>query len=305
MYLGMNKMLEVSNITKKFGEVTAVDNLSFNVNKGEVLGIVGQNGAGKSTTFKMIMNFLKPDQGSITVNGHELNEKVLDTIGFLPEERGLYLDMTIKQQVLYFAGLHGYDLKRASADLPLWMDALSVKGNEKTKIKNLSKGNQQKVQLITSLIHRPKLVILDEPFSGLDPVNIELLVETVKKLKKNGTAVIFSSHNMKNVAEVSDKILMIVNGKPRLYGPINEVREKFGKTKIYLEGVFDDLSIGELSGALESTDDYPGKIITFDSEKHAKSAIMYACKFPSLQGYRLLPPTLDDIFRLVIKKEEK
>lgn len=126
-------MLEVSNITKKFGEVTAVDNLSFNVNKGEVLGIVGQNGAGKSTTFKMIMNFLKPDQGSITVNGHELNEKVLDTIGFLPEERGLYLDMTIKQQVLYFAGLHGYDLKRAFADLPLWMDALSVKGNEKPK----------------------------------------------------------------------------------------------------------------------------------------------------------------------------
>ena len=185
------------------------------------------------------------------------------------------------------------------------MDALSVKGNEKTKIKNLSKGNQQKVQLITSLIHRPKLVILDEPFSGLDPVNIELLIETVKKLKKNGTAVIFSSHNMKNVAEVSDKILMIVNGKPRLYGPINEIRGRFGKTKIYLEGVFDDLSIGELSGALEASDDYPGKIITFDSEKHAKSAIMYARKFPSLQGYRLLPPTLDDIFRLVIKKEEK
>ena len=143
-------MLSIKNVTKRFGEVTAVNNLNFDVKRGEVLGIVGQNGAGKSTTFKMIMNFLKPDQG--TIAGQPLDEKSLDQIGFLPEERGLYLDMTIKEQVLYFASLHGFDLKIAAADLPLWMNRLSVKGNEKSRIKNLSKGNQQKVQLITAIV---------------------------------------------------------------------------------------------------------------------------------------------------------
>ncbi|MFR0579845.1 ABC transporter ATP-binding protein [Limosilactobacillus mucosae] len=132
-------MLSVKNVTKRFGEVTAVNNLNFDVKRGEVLGIVGQNGAGKSTTFKMIMNFLKPDQG--TIAGQPLDEKSLDQIGFLPEERGLYLDMTIKEQVLYFASLHGFDLKIVPADLPLWMNRLSVKGNEESRIKNLSKGN--------------------------------------------------------------------------------------------------------------------------------------------------------------------
>lgn len=296
-------MLSVKNVTKRFGEVTAVNDLNFHVKRGEVLGIVGQNGAGKSTTFKMIMNFLKPDQGTITIAGQPLDEKSLDQIGFLPEERGLYLDMTIKEQVLYFASLHGFDLKTAAADLPLWMDRLSVKGNEKSRIKNLSKGNQQKVQLITALIHRPRLVILDEPFSGLDPVNVDLLIKTVKKLKAAGTAIIFSSHNMKNVAEVSDQLLMLVNGNQRLYGPIDEIRSHFGKTKIYLEGVFDDLLIEELSGMMVIDDDYPGKVITFDSELHAKQAIDQARHLSSLRGYRLLPATLDDIFRLTIKGE--
>ena len=132
-------MLSVKNVTKRFGEVTAVNNLNFDIKRGEVLGIVGQNGAGKSTTFKMIMNFLKPDQGTITITGQPLDEKSLDQIGFLPEERGLYLDMTIKEQVLYFASLHGFDLKIAAADLPLWMNRSSVKGNDKSRIKNLSK----------------------------------------------------------------------------------------------------------------------------------------------------------------------
>ena len=151
--------------------------------------------------------------------------------------------------------------------------------------------------------HRPRLVILDEPFSGLDPVNVELLIETVKKLKAAGTAIIFSSHNMKSVAEVSDQLLMLVNGNQRLYGPIDEIRSRLGKTKIYLEGVFDNLLIEELPGMMAIDDDYPGKVITFDSELHVKQAIDRARHLPSLRGYRLLPATLDDIFRLTIKGE--
>ncbi len=170
-------MLKINNISKRFSNVLAVKNLSFEVKQGEVVGVVGQNGAGKSTTFKMILNFISPDTGEITINSQKLKSKFLDNIGYLPEERGLYLDMTIKQQVLYFAQLHNYSKAKASRELPNWLEQLAVKGTERTLIKNLSKGNQQKVQLITTLIHKPKIVILDEPFSGLDPVNISLLLK--------------------------------------------------------------------------------------------------------------------------------
>ena len=244
-------MLKIKGVTKKFSHLTAVKNLSFEVEQGEVIGLVGQNGAGKSTTFKMILNFLSPDAGEITINSKKLRNDFLDNIGYLPEERGLYLDMTIKQQVLYFAQLHNYSKAKASEELPNWLDRLAVKGTERTLIKNLSKGNQQKVQLITTLIHKPKIVILDEPFSGLDPVNISLLIKVVKQLKKEGAAVIFSSHNMNNVTEVSDKILMLVNGEQKLYGPINQIRSKFAKNKVYLEGIFNEMQPTDFCGVIQ------------------------------------------------------
>ncbi|MCR1878875.1 ABC transporter ATP-binding protein [Limosilactobacillus reuteri] len=295
-------MLKINNISKRFSNVLAVKNLSFEVKQGEVVGVVGQNGAGKSTTFKMILNFISPDTGEITINSQKLKSKFLDNIGYLPEERGLYLDMTIKQQVLYFAQLHNYSKAKASRELPNWLEQLAVKGTERTLIKNLSKGNQQKVQLITTLIHKPKIVILDEPFSGLDPVNISLLIKVVKQLKEAGTAVIFSSHNMNNVTEVSDKVLMLVDGEQKIYGPINQIRSKFEKNKIYLEGIFNTLSSSDFPGVLNQKDDFPGKVLTFDSEENARKAIKIAKAEPSLTGYRLLEPTLDDIFRKIIKE---
>ncbi|MRG89372.1 sodium ABC transporter ATP-binding protein [Limosilactobacillus reuteri] len=295
-------MLKINNISKRFSNVLAVKNLSFEVKQGEVVGVVGQNGAGKSTTFKMILNFISPDTGEITINSQKLKSKFLDNIGYLPEERGLYLDMTIKQQVLYFAQLHNYSKAKASRELPNWLEQLAVKGTERTLIKDLSKGNQQKVQLITTLIHKPKIVILDEPFSGLDPVNISLLIKVVKQLKEAGTAVIFSSHNMNNVTEVSDKVLMLVDGEQKIYGPINQIRSKFEKNKIYLEGIFNTLSPSDFPGVLNQKDDFPGKVLTFDSEENARKAIKIAKAEPSLTGYRLLEPTLDDIFRKIIKE---
>lgn len=295
-------MLKINNISKRFSNVLAVKNLSFEVKQGEVVGVVGQNGAGKSTTFKMILNFISPDTGEITINSQKLKSKFLDNIGYLPEERGLYLDMTIKQQVLYFAQLHNYSKAKASRELPNWLEQLAVKGTERTLIKNLSKGNQQKVQLITTLIHKPKIVILDEPFSGLDPVNISLLIKVVKQLKEAGTAVIFSSHNMNNVTEVSDKVLMLVDGEQKIYGPINQIRSKFEKNKIYLEGIFNTLSPSDFPGVLNQKDDFPGKVLTFDSEENARKAIKIVKAEPSLTGYRLLEPTLDDIFRKIIKE---
>ena len=152
-------MLSLQNVFKTFDNQTAVSNLSFNLKKGETLGLVGQNGAGKSTTFKMILNFINPDSGKILFDNHKLASKDLDFIGYMPEERGLYLDMTIEQQVVYFAALHNYPKNKTIQNLDYWMNKLSVKGNNKSKIKTLSKGNQQKVQLITSFIHQPRLLM--------------------------------------------------------------------------------------------------------------------------------------------------
>src|SRR5699024_9520590 len=192
-------LLSLQNVFKTFDNQKAVSNLSFNLKKGETLGLVGQNGAGKSTTFKMILNFINPDSGKILFDNHKLSSNDLDFIGYMPEERGLYLDMTIEQQVVYFAALHNYPKNKTIQNLDYWMNKLSVNGNNKSKIKTLSKGNQQKVQLITSFIHQPRLLILDEPFSGLDPVNTENLIAAIMELKKRGITIIFSSHNMQNV----------------------------------------------------------------------------------------------------------
>ncbi|MCT0020128.1 ATP-binding cassette domain-containing protein [Weissella cibaria] len=297
-------MLKVTNVVKSFDDTIAVKNLSFELEPGTVLGLIGQNGAGKSTTFKMILNFLKPDSGEIMFDGHHLSESDLDSIGYMPEERGLYLDMTIKQQVLYFAQLHSFSKKAALDSLPYWMDKLSVKGTLNSKIKSLSKGNQQKVQLISSFIHQPKLLILDEPFSGLDPVNTELLINAVRDLQSEGTAIIFSSHDMRNVEKLSDSLLLLVNGNTALQGTIPTVKESFGKTNLYIEGAFTEEEIKSLPGLLRYESDYPGFHLTFDNEESTLSVLNIAKESPLLSGYRLFTPSLDDIFKIITQTKE-
>ena len=300
-------MLSLQNVSKTFDNQIAVSNLSFNLKKGETLGLVGQNGAGKSTTFKMILNFINPDSGKILFDNHKLASKDLDFIGYMPEERGLYLDMTIEQQVIYFAALHSYPKNKALQNLDYWMNKLSVKGNNKSKIKTLSKGNQQKVQLITSFIHQPRLLILDEPFSGLDPVNTENLIAAIMELKKRGTTIIFSSHNMQNVEQVSDKILMLVNGVTKLNGSVNEIKDSFPKNHVYLEGQFDDKTINSFSGLENVSSSYPGFILEFNTEKNARLAIKNLKNryYDQITGFSLLLPSLDSIFKKVIAQEEK
>ncbi|KRL72554.1 na abc transporter atpase component [Ligilactobacillus saerimneri DSM 16049] len=296
----MENILEVTHLTKHFGSLVAVDDVSFSVAPGEVLGLVGQNGAGKSTTFKMILKFLRPDAGTILTAGQPITTKFFDQLGYLPEERGLYLDMTIQEQVEYFAHLHGCKPAVTARRLPEWLKRLAVKGDAKTKVKDLSKGNQQKVQLITALIHQPRLVILDEPFSGLDPVNVQLLIKVVLELKEQGTAIIFSSHNMKNVTAVSDKLLMLVNGRRRLYGSIAAIRNRYERKELYLEGV----NGSDYPGVIARRNDGLGEILTFDSQEHAQAAIAVVRNDERLQGFRLLEPTLDDIFAWEVKADE-
>lgn len=297
-------MLQITHVYKEFGDLTAVSDLNFSLGSGEVLGLIGQNGAGKSTTFKMILSFLRPTHGDILFNDHSISVDDLDLIGYMPEERGLYLDMTIKQQVLYFASLHNYDKKKALADLTYWMDKLAVKGRLNDKIKSLSKGNQQKVQLISSFIHHPKLLILDEPFSGLDPVNTELLIEAVLDLKRQGTSIIFSSHDMRNVERLSTKLLLLINGHTRLSGDIQTIKSSFGKTNLYLENAFSYDEINSMNGVINIQQDYPGYHIVFDTEESANEALDKAKKTNALTGYRLFEPDLDSIFKQVTQENK-
>ena len=226
--------LKIDKVRKSFGDKIAVDNLNMVVKPGEVMGLIGQNGAGKTTTFRMILNFISADQGKITWQDGPITQEIKQKIGFLPEERGLYQKMTVEDQILYFAELHG--MKRADARIKLqdWMKRLEVVGKPTDKVQTLSKGNAQKIQFIATLIHEPEFLILDEPFTGLDPVNTELLRNEIKRSRDKGAAVIFSNHNMSDVELLSDHLLMLKGGQTILNGTVEAIRASYGRTRIYL-----------------------------------------------------------------------
>lgn len=299
-------MLEVNNLTKTFGSLTAVDNLDFTIEPGEIMGLIGQNGAGKTTTFRIILNLLTPDKGDVLWNGRYLTNKTFNKIGYLPEERGLYPKVSVESQLLYFAQLRG---KKKSDIKPLidqWLDRFEVKGKKTDKVKTLSKGNQQKVQLISTLIHQPELIILDEPFSGLDPVNAELLEDGIREAQANGASIIFSSHNMNNVEELCNSLIMLKNGKPVLNGTVKDIRQQFGRTKLFLESDLTPDEIRRFPGVkrVEKTND--GIDVAFLTETEDGKAIFDAAtRNGYIPTFSQQPPTLEEIFkRLAGEKNE-
>ena len=230
-------MIELKHVSRNFNNTVAVDDLNFKLSSGETLGIIGQNGAGKSTTFRMIMGFIEPSKGQILVDGKLVNEKIRNSFGFMPEERGLYQNETIINQMTYFGELHGMNHLDLRMNLRKWMKKLDVVGDFNDKIKDLSKGNAQKIQLIAVLMFEPKLIILDEPFSGLDPVNASLLNDAILELKSKGSMIVFSSHSMNNVEKVSDKILMLKHGKTVLNGEIKDIYKDFIREYLTINGI--------------------------------------------------------------------
>ena len=230
-------MIELRHVSRNFNDKTAVDDLNFKLFPGETLGIIGQNDAGKSTTFRMIMGFIAPSKGQILVDGKLVNEKIRNFFGFMPEERGLYQNETIINQMTYFGELHGMNHLDLRMNLRKWMKKLDVVGDFNDKIKDLSKGNAQKIQLIAVLMFEPKLIILDEPFSGLDPVNAELLNNAILELKRKGSMIVFSSHSMDNVEKVSDKILMLKHEETVLNGEIKDIYKDFIREYLTINGI--------------------------------------------------------------------
>jgi ABC-2 type transport system ATP-binding protein len=295
---GVN-MLEAKHLVKKFGEYKAVDDLSFQIQDGEIMGLIGQNGAGKTTTFRLILDFLRADRGEVLWNGQPLSAKDYNVIGYLPEERGLYPKVSIQDQLIYFAKLRGKTKKEIEPKIDEWMDKFQVKGKKTDKIKSLSKGNQQKVQLISTLIHEPKLVILDEPFSGLDPVNAELLKDGIIELKSKGSCVIFSSHNMDNVEKICDHLIMLRNGAMVLNGKVHEIRESFGRTKVFLESSLNKESIEQMKDIQQVKTREDGSLeITLSNPEAGKELFNLATADGYIPMFNQQPPTLEEIFKL-------
>lgn len=290
-------MLKLENLTKQFGDKIAVDQLDMTVKPGEIMGLIGQNGAGKTTTFRMILDFIKPDQGQITWQGVPITQDIKQKIGFLPEERGLYQKLTIEEQIMYFAQLHGMKRAEAREDLVRWMDKLEIVGKITDKVQTLSKGNAQKVQFIATLIHRPDFLILDEPFSGLDPVNTSLLMTEIKNLKANGAAIIFSSHNMSGVELLSDQLTMLKKGKVVLQGDIYGIRDGFGRTQIYVESDVSDTDLAAISGVETIEKQGAGRMIHVSDAAVGQDIFTKVTQSGYVQAFVQAPPTLDEIFR--------
>ncbi|NEW63084.1 ATP-binding cassette domain-containing protein [Granulicatella sp. zg-ZJ] len=292
-------MLEVQHLQKSFGELKAVDDVSFKVNNGKILGLIGKNGAGKSTIFRLILDFITADRGTVLWNNHPFTKEDSNDIGYLPEERGLSIKLTIEEQLLYFAELRGKTKKEISPKINEWLKLFDVKGKRKDKIKTLSKGNQQKVQVIATLIHEPKLIILDEPFSGLDPLNAELLKKGILSLRDRGACVIFSSHNMENVSELCDELLMIDKGQVVLQGSVQEIRESFGRTHVFLESKHTPEELLQVPGVKSVVKaKHNGLNITLENEEAGKILYEYVTKDGYIQTFSQQPLTLEEIFKL-------
>ena len=227
--------LVLEHVTKRYGEFTAVNDLSLKVRPGRVFGLIGPNGAGKTTTIRMIVNIIIPDSGSIALFGQQMTSALQDRIGYLPEERGLYKKMKIGEQLRFFAELKGLRGKEADERIDNWLRKLQLSDWKEKRTKELSKGMQQKVQFITAVIHNPDLVILDEPFSGLDPVNVDLMKETILEQKAAGKTIILSTHQMEIAEKLCDDVCMINRAHKVLDGRLREIRRSFSRNAVALQ----------------------------------------------------------------------
>ena len=222
-------MLEVKNVSKRFGQTQAVDHVSFQVREGKIFGLLGRNGAGKSTIFRMILGILPAEEGSIYYNGQPIKEKIADEIGYLPEEGSLILSYTVLEQCLYYGALKSMTDTQIKESLLYWLQRFHIVEYMNKKIKDLSKGNRQKIQFIIALLHRPKLLVLDEPFSGLDPISVEEIKKVILELKEQNTMIVFSSHRMDHVEMLCEDILILDKGKEILKGDVVQIKQQYGR----------------------------------------------------------------------------
>ena len=289
-------MLKVENVRKKYGDLVAVNNLSFEVADGEIFGLLGLNGAGKTTTFRMIMNLLDDYEGTILLDNEKVSYKTTDKIGFLTEERSLLTKLTVLEQVIYYGVLKGMPEDKIEKELDYWLDIFKIKEYKNKKIKELSKGNQQKIQFITAIIHHPKLLILDEPFSGLDPVNVELFKSVILKLKQEGTSIIFSSHRMEHVELFCEKLVVLVKGKSVLSGYLKDIKNDYRQKNVHVIGNIDISKIEKLDYVKEIETINDEYIIKITDNSYTNELFKEISKYKNITKFIVEEPSLNEIF---------
>lgn len=290
-------MLKVENVTKYYGSFKAVDNLSFEVKYGEIFGLLGVNGAGKTTTFRMIIGLLDKTEGSITLNGKPINYDITDKIGFLTEERSLLTKLTVKEQVIYYGVLKGMKEGEILEKLDVWLKRFNIEDYKERKIKELSKGNQQKVQFITAIINSPKLLILDEPFSGLDPINVQLFMDVIKELKSQGTSIIFSSHRMEHVEMFCEKLVVLVHGKSVLAGELKQIKKEYRKKNIHIEASDVDIKkLKDIKGVVDVVENESEIVVKIESDNDVNAVFDFIKKCKEVTKFVVEDATLNEIF---------
>ncbi|MCH4827199.1 ABC transporter ATP-binding protein [Planococcus halocryophilus] len=288
--------LHVDQVTKKFGDFTAVDNLSLSIEEGGMHGFLGANGAGKTTTFRMILGLLDPTEGSVRWKGKPITYASSPEIGYLPEERGLYPKMKVEEQLVYLAQLRNMSKGDARRETAAWLERFEVPHYGQKKVEELSKGNQQKIQLIASLLHKPSLLILDEPFSGLDPVNVEMLKKAILDFQKQGATIVFSSHRMDHVEELCDDMSILDRGKIVVGGSIKSVKRSFGKQNVRLNMDADLSHLCKIAGVDNFTKTKDGAVFQITDEKVAQILLAEAMKLGTLRHFAVEEPSLEEIF---------
>lgn len=299
-------MLKLENVTKYYDDFKAVDNLSFEVKEGEIFGLLGANGAGKTTTFRMIMNLLEPTSGKITLNDKNINYDVTDKIGYLTEERSLLLKLTVKELMIYYASLKGMKEDEIELELKKWLKKFKIEEYENKKIKELSKGNKQKVQFISSIIHKPKLLILDEPFSGLDPINVDMFIEVINELKEKGTMIIFSSHQMNHVELFCEKLMILDHGKVIIQGNLKDIKNSYDERKILIKADTSKAELEKLKGVKDVLIKGDEIELSIEDKKYVQGIFDYVSKCKNVIKFEVVELSLHEIFtKEVGVKDEK
>ncbi len=292
----------VSNISKSFGKVRAVDEVTFEVQEGELFGLLGPNGAGKTTTIRIILDIYKPDSGSISVLGGPMNEAKKNRIGYMPEERGLYQDVPLERCLLYLASLKNVDRAVARERLEGYLEKFDLQAYRKKKVKELSKGMQQKAQIIATLLHNPELIIIDEPFSGLDPINTRLVKDMLLQIHQQGTTIIMSTHQMHQVEELCDRILLVDHGRVMLYGDLDQIRRQFSGHAVLVRT---REPLPALSGVAHHEVYNSATKLVLEDHIHPQEILQeLVARQLTVEQFEIALPTLDEIFIQVVEKRE-
>ena len=288
--------LHLEDVVKIYADKTAVNRISLQVNEGEIYGLLGANGAGKTTTMRMVLGLIYPDEGNIRYNGKPYNNELRRIMGYLPEERGLYPKVKVSEQISYLAQLRGMSAKDADKSLRYWLDRFEVPEYYNKKIEELSKGNQQKMGFIAAVVHRPQILILDEAFSGLDPVNVELLKSTVKDLRDEGTSILFSTHRMEHVEELCKNITILHRSNTVLQGSLKDIKSRYPREEVALGTSGEVKGLQSINGVTKVDRLEDGYLIRISNADAAQDILNLAMSQSVIHRFEVKEPTLNQIF---------